>query len=145
VTITVTATEPPPSKLKFKGFFQPVHNLPAVNGVKAGTAVPVRFSVEGTLESVLQPGSPTSVPAVCSAGVADKPIAGTVKGGASGPGAVGNMHTYLWKTSADWAGTCRRLVVTLVDGSRHEALFRFTKHPKVLPRPKAPVMRKNRM
>jgi hypothetical protein len=39
-------------------------------------------------------------------------------------------YTYVWKTSADWAGTCRSFVVTLVDGSKHEARFHFTGKPK---------------
>jgi len=41
--------------------------------------------------------------------------------------ALGTTYTYTWKTNANWADTCRKLVLTLVDGSRHEALFRFSK------------------
>ena len=41
--------------------------------------------------------------------------------------AVGSSYTYTWKTSPSWGGTCRRLIVTLADGSTHEALFSFTK------------------
>jgi hypothetical protein len=36
-------------------------------------------------------------------------------------------YRYYWKTSASWAGSCRKLIVKLVDGSTHEALFRFTR------------------
>jgi hypothetical protein len=128
VTITVTAVVVPQSQLNFRGFFRPVHNLPAVNRMKAGRAVPVRFSVEGSLRSgVLQPGSPTSVPVSCSAGAAERTVEETVEADASRLRVVGSMHTYIWKTRRDWAGTCRKLVVTLVDGSTHEALFRFSK------------------
>ena len=42
----------------------------------------------------------------------------------------GSSYSYLWKTSSTWAGTCRKLVVTLVDGSRHEAIFHFVKAPR---------------
>jgi len=31
----------------FAGFFQPIDNLPTLNGVKAGSAVPVKFSLGG--------------------------------------------------------------------------------------------------
>lgn len=128
VTITVVAAEVPPSRLKFKGFFRPVHNLPSVNRMKAGRAVPVMFSVEGAQGSrVLQPGSPTSVSATCSAGAEERQIEATVDADASRLRSVGSTHTYIWKTRSEWAGTCRKLVVTLVDGSLHEALFRFTK------------------
>jgi hypothetical protein len=33
-------------------------------------------------------------------------------------------------TSPSWAGNCRKLIVTLVDGSKHEAVFRFGKAEK---------------
>jgi hypothetical protein len=131
VTITVTAAEVPPSQLKFTGFFQPVHNLPAVNLVKAGRAIAVRFTVEGSLGSgVLQPGSPSSVGASCSAGQAERRVEETFTADASRLRVAGRTHTYIWKTRSDWAGSCRKLVVTLVDGSRHEALFRFAKEAK---------------
>ncbi len=131
VTITVVAVETPPSQLKFTGFFRPVHNLPAVNRVKAGRAIPVRFSVTGSGGSrVLQPGSPTSVAVSCNAGAAERPVEETVTADASRLRASGSKYTYTWKTSSAWAGSCRKLVVTLVDGSTHEALFRFSKEPK---------------
>ena len=36
-------------------------------------------------------------------------------------------HTtvYAWKTQKSWTGSCRRLVVTLHDGTDHVAVFRF--------------------
>ncbi|HEU5303115.1 MAG TPA: hypothetical protein VFU40_00600, partial [Gemmatimonadales bacterium] len=41
--------------------------------------------------------------------------------------------------SAAWANTCRKLVVTLMDGTRHEALFRFVAaSPQPLARPREP-------
>jgi hypothetical protein len=129
VTITVVAAEvppAPPSRLAFRGFFRPVHNLPKVNRVKAGRAIPVVFSVTGSRGMrALQPGSPTSVAVPCSAGGSERSLDGTVKASASRLVVVGEKHVYIWKTSTTWAGTCRKLVVTLVDGSTHEAMFRF--------------------
>jgi len=135
VTITVTPVEvpppPPPSGLTFKGFFLPVYNLPVVNRVTAGQGIPVKFAVEGARGlPVLQSGSPTSVPASCSAAAQERTVERTVAAEASRLRVVGTSYTYVWKTKPDWAGTCRRLVVTLVDGSTHEALFHFAPKPK---------------
>jgi hypothetical protein len=38
-----------------------------------------------------------------------------------------DTYTYVWKTAKVWANTCRQLVLTLIDGSQHTALFKFTK------------------
>ena len=131
VTITVLAGETPPSRLKFKGFFRPVHNLPVLNTVAAGSAIPVKFSVEGSHgTSVLKSGSPTSVPVTCNAAAPTKAIAETGDVTSSHLLALGTSYTYVWKTSSAWAGSCRKLVITLVDGSKHEALFRFGRQQK---------------
>ena len=47
----------------FTGFFPPIANLPALNAVKAGSAVPIKFSLDGNqgLDVILD-GSPTSTP-----------------------------------------------------------------------------------
>jgi hypothetical protein len=37
---------------------------------------------------------------------------------------------YIWKTDRSWTGTCRKLVLTLADGSSYEALFRFPGKPQ---------------
>ena len=135
VTITVTQVEvpppPPPSGLRFRGFYRPVHNLPALNRVTAGRAIPVKFAVEGSSGSqVLRSGSPTSVPASCSTAGPENTVEETGTAEASHLRVVGTSYTYMWKTNASWVGTCRKLLVTLVDGSTHGALFRFVKGPK---------------
>jgi MBG domain-containing protein len=128
VTIIVTEAA---SSLRFGGFFRPVHNLPATNRMTAGRAVPVKFTVEGSAGlSALQVGSPTSIPASCSAAGSEEEIEETVDADGSSLRAMGQWYTYTWKTSSAWAGTCRRLVVTLVDGTRHEALFHFVNDVK---------------
>ena len=143
ITVLVAPVPPPvtpPSGLAFRGFFRPVHNLPDVNRVRAGSAIPVRFWVEGARRSghnrnsnVLKAGSPASVPVACVANATGLPVEETVLAGSSQLRASGNSYTYIWKTSSTWAGTCRKLVVTLVDGSTHEALFRFDGKPKPKP------------
>jgi hypothetical protein len=41
--------------------------------------------------------------------------------------AATNQYSYVWKTDASWANTCRALTLKLADGSAHQALFKFTK------------------
>lgn len=131
VTITVLPGETSPSALKFRGFFPPVHNPPASNLVVAGSAIPVKFSVEGARGSrVLQVGSPRSFPASCGSASLEKRVEEIVTQTGSRLQSAGNRYTYIWKTNPAWAGTCRTLVVTLIDGSTHEALFHFGKEPK---------------
>ena len=136
VTITVTPVQAPPtpapSGLTFRGFFRPLHNLPKVNRVKAGQAIPVIFSVEGGRrgERVLQSGSPTSAPVACDSRATELPVEGTVSAERSRLRVWRNRYIYIWKTSSTWAGTCRKLVVTLVDGSTHEAMFHFVSKRK---------------
>lgn len=38
-----------------------------------------------------------------------------------------DTYEYAWKTLKSWRGTCRRLTVTLADGTVHEADFRFAR------------------
>lgn len=38
---------------------------------------------------------------------------------------MSQRYDYVWKTDKAWAGTCRRLTVTLAGDSTREALFSF--------------------
>jgi hypothetical protein len=128
-TVTITVVQPT-GRLKFHGFFKPVHNMPVLNAVAAGRAIPVRFSVEGALDSrVLKAGSPTSAKIGCS-GSNSKSISETSDELDSQMLNRGTSYTYVWKTSPSWAGSCRKLFVTLVDGSQYSAIFRFSKAQK---------------
>lgn len=53
------------SKYVFTGFFRPVAEAPAISEVKAGRAMPMKFSLGGDYGlSVIKAGSPTSVQVV---------------------------------------------------------------------------------
>jgi hypothetical protein len=53
----------------WSGFFQPIDNLPTVNSVKAGQAIPVKFSLGGNYGlNILASGSPASQPIACGSG-----------------------------------------------------------------------------
>jgi hypothetical protein len=115
------------SAINFSGFFVPVRNMPVVNVVTAGTAVPLRFSLGGSLGlQVLQPGSPISMQVQCGSDALRNTIeAGSTPPTGTGLSLLGYTYTYVWRTNAAWAGTCRKFVLTLIDGSTHEAMFLF--------------------
>ena len=112
----------------FSGFFRPVDNLPTVNTVKAGRAIPVKFSLGGDRGlAIFAPGYPKSQQVQCASAAPFNAIEVTVTAGNSGlsyDSATGT-YTYVWKTDKAWSGTCRRLTVRLSDGSDHSAQFVF--------------------
>ena len=119
---------PPPPALPFHGFFAPVNNLPTLNGVNAGRAVPVKFSLEGNRGlDVFAAGYPKSEEVPCAANVEVDGLEETLTAGSSSLSydAAADRYQYVWKTSDAWAGTCRQLVVKLRDGSSHRANFKF--------------------
>ena len=114
----------------FNGFLSPVANQPAVNSVKAGRAIPVKFSLGGDQGlAIMAAGSPASQRVSCDASAPIDPLVETVTAGKSSLSydATTSTYTYVWKTEKAWAGTCRQLTVTLIDGSSHQALFDFRK------------------
>lgn len=111
----------------FSGFFQPVDNLPTLNTVKAGSSVPVKFSLGGNQGlTIFATGYPSSSTVSCGS-TAEDAIEETMTAGSSGllydPST--GQYTYIWKTDKAWAGTCRTLVVKLADGTYHRANFKF--------------------
>ena len=113
---------------RFAGFFKPVKNLPVMNTVRAGRAIPIKFSL-GRYEGlqVMRSAAPAVINVACtipSETMADEDESDN----SSGLRAEGYKYTYVWKTNSSWAGTCRKLVLTLADGTSHAALFRFVKN-----------------
>jgi hypothetical protein len=109
------------------GFFQPVDNPNVLNVVKAGSAIPVKFSLGGNYGlSILAAGYPVSAATPCTISSVSDDIEQTVTAGGSSLSydpATG-QYIYVWKTDKTWTG-CRRLVVQLVDGTSHIAYFQF--------------------
>jgi Metallo-peptidase family M12B Reprolysin-like len=106
----------------FTGFFSPIG--PGSNSAKAGSAVPVKFSLGGDRGlAILADGYPASVQVDCITGA---PL-GSPEPTASDDGLTfaNGLYSYVWKTSKAWGGTCRQLQVLLVDGTLHTALFTF--------------------
>lgn len=112
----------------FAGFFQPVDNLPVLNSLKAGSAVPIKFSLRGFQGlNIFAPGYPASRQIACDSGAPIAEIEQTVAAGSSilNYDAASGQYVYVWKTDKAWAGTCRQFVVALTDGTPHIANFRF--------------------
>lgn len=112
----------------FTGVFAPVDNLPVENVMKAGAAVPVKFSLGGNAGlAIFNGGSPVSRAVACSTGTPQDAVDQTSSAGASGLtyDAITDRYTWVWKTEKSWAGSCRLFEFTLTDGTTHSARFRF--------------------
>jgi hypothetical protein len=114
----------------FSGFLRPVEGPPVMNVVKAGSAVPLNFSLGGDQGlAILAGGYPRSEQIQCDGTSAGNLVEETVSAGSSGLSysATTGLYTYVWKTDKGWANTCRSLTLRLVDGREHVALFRFSR------------------
>lgn len=112
----------------FTGFFQPVDNSPVVNKTKAGSAVPIKFSLGGYQGlDIVAAGYPASQPALCDSSPTDA-LEQTATPGSSSLSydETTDTYTYVWKTDKAWAG-CRTFTLGLRDGGLHTAVFNFTR------------------
>ncbi len=114
----------------WQGFGAPVDGEGIVNSVKAGSAVPMTFSLGGDQGAdVLAAASPTVQFGSCSSSAQVDEIEPTATAGASGlqyDSATGE-YTYVWKTDKSWSGKCATFSLQLSDGTTHTALFSFKK------------------
>jgi hypothetical protein len=99
-----------------------------VNVALAGATLQVRFSLGGNQgRGIFVRGMPASQPVSCATLAPIGPLSPTRPQGASGlfyqP--IAKTYMYLWTTNVSWAGTCRRFVMTLNDGSTHTMYVRF--------------------
>jgi hypothetical protein len=114
----------------FSGFFQPVDNPPTLNVAKAGSAIPVKFSLGGDQGlDIFQPGYPRVTTVSCSTSAPTDAIETTVTAGSSSLqyDSTANQYTYVWKTNANGAGTCVQFDLGLNDGSAHTFLLELKK------------------
>ena len=112
----------------FNGFFPPVDNLPVLNAVNAGLAIPVKFSLGGNQGlDIFATGYPKSQQIPCDPTALVDGIEQTVTAGSSSLSydPTTDQYNYVWKTEKAWANTCRQLVVKLNDNSVHRVDFKF--------------------
>jgi hypothetical protein len=112
----------------FTGFFAPVDNDPTCNVVKAGSAVPIKFSLHGYQGMNIFTSGPTASTGTC-VGAALDTVEETVTAGGSSLNydSATDQYIYVWKTDKAWAGKAIRFSFTLGDGTPHWARFTFTK------------------
>ena len=110
----------------WSGFFTPVSNS-SLNIVKAGSAVPLKFSLDGNQGlDVLATGFPASAPTACTSDAGNLVEETSTAGSSSlSYDAGSDQYIYVWKTEKAWTGSCRQLQVRLADGSVHRASFQF--------------------
>jgi hypothetical protein len=115
----------------FFGFRSPIDNQPTLNTVKAGLTVPVKWAIQDAagnyisdLNTVTSVTSETLKP--CPTGSSDA-IEETTTASlvALKYDSATNQFVYTWQTQKNWAGSCRRLHIALLDGSVHAADFQF--------------------
>lgn len=83
----------------FTGCFAPVDNLPTINLVKAGSAVPVKFSLGGDYGLDVLAGSPTAPAITCTPGNPTDNLTEVVAAANSGLqfDAATLTYTYVWR------------------------------------------------
>jgi hypothetical protein len=125
-SVTVT---PPGPRYAFGGFWAPVDAAPAVNVAKAGSAIPVKFTLGADYGlAIFRTGYPKFTSSACGAGT-QAPVELTVADTRSGLtyDAATGTYTYVWKTDKALAGQCGTLDLGLADGSSASALFQFSR------------------
>jgi extracellular elastinolytic metalloproteinase len=111
------------------GFSAPVDNLPAVNVKPAGETIPLKFNIGGNRgPNPLASNSPASQQIDCTT---LQPLQFAITTPAEQVGRLSynraqQRYHFNWATPAEWAGTCRQLIITLADGTQRRARFRFT-------------------
>ena len=110
------------------GFFPPINDLPTFNLVKAGRAIPVKFSLNGDKGLEIFDDYPKSIPISCpgtSNSIGEMEFTETADESRLNYDVNADQYIFVWKTNKVWAGTCRRLEVKLKDGTSHFADFKF--------------------
>lgn len=124
VTHTYRVEQPP---FAWGGFRRPLSDPPRLNVADAGDEIAIRFTLGGFQGfDILAAGSPSYARVDC-----DDPSdqIGPTRPAKSAlhPRVRFGLGTYrfVWDTKTFWAQTCRRLTLTLADGTSHDLLFRL--------------------
>jgi hypothetical protein len=87
------------------------------NVAKAGSSVPLKFSLHGNQGlSILAPGYPISQQVLATGSFTDNTVTSTAGESGLTYDAGSDQYIYVWKTSKDWSGQSRQLVIALNDG-----------------------------
>jgi probable HAF family extracellular repeat protein len=121
ITLDVTTAWP------FTGFANPIHAPPALNTLHAGQELVLRFGLGGDRGlHIFAAGSPSSTEVSCESGEPLGPATPLSPYHFDLHYQLGaDMYMLRLDTRHEWAGTCRELTLSLIDGSTHVALFSF--------------------
>jgi hypothetical protein len=132
----------------WNGFYAPIDNASTgkVNTTKAGSSVPLKFSLDGPPvpgsntgnfgtdpTKIFAPGYPQTQAIMCDTGAVDSsvPIDYLTTAGNSGLqyDAAADQYIWVWKTNGSYANTCRQVVFRLSDGTEitQRVNFKFSK------------------
>jgi hypothetical protein len=103
-----------------------IHKARAIGNL--GSAIPIKFSLGGDKGlNIFAAGYPISQLIVCGSGAPQDDLEQTVTAGSSSLkyDPLTDQYIFVWKTDKAWTGTCRQLVVVLIDGTTHIANFKF--------------------
>jgi hypothetical protein len=100
----------------FGGFQPPIEAAPALNFVNAGSTVPVKFTLDGTLVAI--DSQSVDCASLAATGDAPTPLGTEAK-------RKGNDYHINWKTDGAWAGSCRKLTVRVPAAANAVAYFQF--------------------
>ena len=115
----------------FSGFEPPIDNIPLVNDAKAGSTIPVKWRITDQCGTPI--ADPASFKSLISYSIACITLAGDptseleeYSAGGSGLQYFGDGNwQFNWKTPKNYAGQCRKMVLTLSDGTTYTANFKF--------------------
>jgi hypothetical protein len=105
-------------RYRFDGFYSPLVAEPSAVTLKAGDAVPAKFSLDGYRGSDV------------ISRAAWRPCGATTNDSSSATGSLTynagpDRYAFMWATDKAWAGTCKELLLTLRDGTSHGAYVSF--------------------
>jgi predicted extracellular nuclease len=112
----------------FDGFFPPLDNLLSWLWARAGQSLPIKFSLGGDRGlDIFIVNYPQSIEVDCNTfQTIDLTGTPTVNPGSSDLRySSGGQYNYIWKTEKAWVGTCRQLVIKLIDGSEYAIVIKF--------------------
>jgi Tol biopolymer transport system component len=127
-TQTTVTYEVSAATYHFSGFYQPIDNT-SLNRAKAGSGIPVKFSLGGDFGLDIFAAGYPSVSVIACPGLTVDAIEQTVAIQVSflSYNASTDRYTYQFRTSKSWAGSCRRLELLFNDGTSKTADFQFVR------------------
>ena len=118
-------------KFDFAGFFAPVNTNKVLNGMKAGSTVPMKWRISNQAGGYIsdlgtvKAGSPSFGAVPCNLGAFVDDVAEFATGSSSLKyDATASQFVYNWQ-SPKRAGTCYQVTVSFVDGTTQSALFQL--------------------